>query len=95
MDGYSDENMSAGNDNDAGDKGNAPEKNEEQSGKESGLLSKSLFPHTPEPGDECIFKVVHVYDDEVEVEYAPKKKDGGDMDNDDTMERMRPYADKE
>lgn len=33
---------------------------------------------TPEPGDVCSFRVVNVYDDQVEVEYVPHGEEGGE-----------------
>ena len=43
---------------------------------ETALLPKSLLLNKDvAPGDEVILKVVHVYDDEVEVAYGTKDKD--------------------
>lgn len=53
---------------------------EEQAEGETALLPKSIFgSKMPEPGATCTFKVVHVYDDEVEVEYAKEDEDDSEM----------------
>lgn len=50
----------------------APEKEDE--GGETALLPKSILAGKDfQPGEEVVLKVVHIYDDEVEVEYAPEK----------------------
>jgi hypothetical protein len=47
------------------------------SGEETALLPKSIFgDKTLEPGATCKFKVVQIYDDEVEVAYVKHEKDG-------------------
>lgn len=49
-----------------------PEK--EAEGGETALLPKSILAGKEfQPGEEVVLKVVHIYDDEVEVEYAPEK----------------------
>lgn len=71
------------------------QKKDEQPENETGLVSKSLFGgKMPEPGSTCTFKVVKVYDDEVEVEYAGTE-DAKEPSSDDTMGRMSAFADKE
>lgn len=43
---------------------------------ETALLPKSIFEDKElKPGSECKFRIVHVYDDEVEVEYVKHDKD--------------------
>jgi hypothetical protein len=55
------------------------EKEHSDSGAETALLPKSIFgDKTLEPGAECKFKVVQIYEDEVEVEYVKHEKDGED-----------------
>lgn len=39
------------------------------------LLPASFFPHAPEVGKTCKVKVVHVYEDEIEVAYVDSKKE--------------------
>jgi hypothetical protein len=46
---------------------------------QSALLPKSVFPHEPEIGDECSFKVVALHDKDVSVEYVNhEEEEGGD-----------------
>jgi len=42
---------------------------------QTALLDKSVFPKEPNPGDICNFRVVKVYEDEVEVEYVPEAEE--------------------
>lgn len=57
------------------------EENAEDSGQETALLPKSIFPDKDlEPGKVCKFRVVATYEDEVEVEYVRSEKDSGDSD---------------
>lgn len=65
----------------------APEKSDdgkrEESDSESALLPKSFFGDKDlEVGKKCEVKIVHVYEDEVEVEYVRHKKKDNDKDND-------------
>lgn len=64
-------NEGAGSDaNETGAGAEPQQPQEEKAEGETALLPKSIFGSTPpEPGATCTFKVVHVYDDEVEVEY--------------------------
>lgn len=55
----------------------------EDSGGESALIPKSALSDKCKPGDVVTMKVVHVYDDEVEVEYMSKKHK--DEESDDEM----------
>lgn len=57
------------------DNGEMRDKNDspEDSGGESALIPKSALSDKCKPGDVVTMKVVHVYDDEVEVEYLSKK----------------------
>lgn len=50
-------------------------RDEQSSDQETALLPRSIFggQKDPEVGSECKFRIVHVYDDEVEVEYVPHK----------------------
>jgi hypothetical protein len=51
-----------------------PGMEKEDMGGETALLSKSMFGnHDPKVGEEYVFKVKRVHQDEVEVEYAPEK----------------------
>lgn len=59
---------------------------------ESAVINKSVFPAVPEPGDVCKFKVLHVYEEEVELEYLkegdkekPKSSMSGAEDQIDAM----------
>ena len=46
---------------------------------ETALLPKSILGGKEfQPGDEVVLKVVHIYEDEVEVAYAAEKKPGGE-----------------
>lgn len=52
-----------------------PSKSDKAEG-DGALVPKSLFGEEgPEVGSECKFRVVHVYDDEVEVEYVKDDDD--------------------
>lgn len=63
-----------GSDADENGAGALPDQEEKAEG-ETALLPKSIFGNKPpEPGATCTFKVVHVYDDEVEVEYQDQEK---------------------
>lgn len=56
-----------------------PPKEKEEPAENSALVPLSVFPgETPSPGDVCKFRVVHVYEDEAEIEYV--KEDGMDED---------------
>ena len=60
---------------------------EEQSNdQETALLPRSIFPSDKDvkPGSECTFKVVAVYDDEIEVKYAHSKDDKGSKSKDES-----------
>lgn len=58
-----------------------PEKDDGGSGAEEGGVQTALIPKSLlmgkefNPGDEVVLKIVHLYEDEVEVEYAPEKKE--------------------
>lgn len=55
------------------------EDSDDESMEDSALVPKSLFgSKTPKPGDTCKFKVVHIHDDEVEIEYVKRHKDKED-----------------
>lgn len=57
------------------------EKEHSDEGGETALLPKSIFgDKSLEPGSECKFKIVQVYEDEVEVKYVKHEKDGGKKD---------------
>jgi len=61
-------------------------KEDREDNEETALLPKSLLLNKDvAPGDEVILKVVHVYDDEVEVAYG-KGKDKDKGEDRDTME---------
>lgn len=65
-----------------------PENDDGGSGAEEGGVQTALLPKSIlmgkefNPGDEVVLKVVHLYEDEVEVEYASEKKEekSGGMD---------------
>lgn len=45
-------------------------------GGETALIPKSLLAGKEfKPGEEVVLKIVHIFDDEVEVQYAPEKPD--------------------
>lgn len=55
------------------------EEETQDSGKATALLPKSMFgQEAPEPGTTCTLKVVHAYDDEVEVEFVGKDDNADD-----------------
>lgn len=48
----------------------------EEGGVQTALIPKSLLMGKEfNPGDEVVLEIVHLYEDEVEVKYAPEKKD--------------------
>lgn len=63
---------------------------------QTALLDKSVFPEEPKPGDVCKFRVVKVYEDEVEVEYekedAEEKSEGKSPSMDEAMGKMDSMA---
>lgn len=72
------------------DESTETEEDSEQTGS-SALLPKSVLGgKTFEPGDEVVLKVKKVYDDEVEVEYAPEKPkmDDSEMNVDNEIDMM-------
>lgn len=80
----------AGEDQEQGDQ---TDQGQEQSDENTALLDKSVFgDNPPEPGETCTFKVVKVYDKDVEVEYQKSgkssKKPSSMDDADSKMESM-------
>ena len=71
------ENDAPGSAEDQGKDNNAPEST-------TTLVDKNIFPETPEPDQICQFKVVKVYEKEVELEYQkegqkpPSEMDGAE-----------------
>lgn len=67
-----------------GKKIDSPEEmeDEEDSGEQTTLIPKSLLPDGVKAGDEVRLKVVHSYDDELEVSYQHSKSDNNKMDED-------------
>lgn len=61
-------------------------------GGESALIPKSLLMGKEfNPGDEVVLKIVHIYEDEVEVQYAseePKDESSPMMEADEEMDKM-------
>ena len=60
------------------------------------LVPKSLLAGKDfKPGEEIVFKIVHLYDDEVEIEYASSsKKDNKDEYSDSDSEEMSSAMDR-
>jgi hypothetical protein len=59
-----------------------PKADDESAGSNSALVPKSLFGDTdPEVGSEVKFRVVHIYDKEVELEPAGEKSKSPTMDD--------------
>lgn len=65
-----------------------PAAEEEQTEQETALLPKSIFQKDVKVGSECTFKVLHIYDDEVEVEYSHSDKKKPEEDGDAMAETM-------
>lgn len=63
-------------------------------GGESALIPKSLLMGKEfNPGDEVVLKIVHIYEDEVEVQYAPEEpKEEGHSEMDEADEEMDKMA---
>lgn len=62
----------------------APEKDNESEEGETALLPKSILAGKKfEVGEEVIFKIVHEYDDEIEVEYAHDESKENESENPD------------
>lgn len=63
---------------------------EEKDKDQTALLPKSILGgKTFEPGEEVVLKIVHVYEDEVEVAYATEEKKKSAMDEaDDSLMNM-------
>jgi len=63
---------------------------EEDDNMPTALIPKSLLAGKDfKPGDEIVFKIVHLYDDEAEIAYATEKKskdDSGESDRGDEMD---------
>lgn len=81
--------------------GNTPEdKNggddDEKMEGDTALVPKSLLGgKTFNPGDEVVFKIVHIYDDEVEVEYSTGAEEGKkNADDEGDGEDMKSAMDK-
>ncbi len=75
----------------------AKEDNADEESQETALVPLSFFgDKTPEVGHECTVKVVHVYDDEIEIEYMDEEagegegKSGSEMGK--AMDRMGSMA---
>jgi hypothetical protein len=69
----------------------------EEYGGESALIPKALLAGKEfKPGEEVVFKIVHMYEDEVEIEYATDdKKDTKKSNMDMAMDGMDAMATKE
>lgn len=83
-------------DTDSGDSG----KGKDDYGSESALIPKALLAGKDfKPGDEVVFKIVHMYEDEVEIEYATDDSDNekseGKSTMDESMDKMDEMATKE
>lgn len=62
---------------------------------ETALLPKSMFAGKEiNPGDEFVFKVVRLYEDEVEIEYAPEKPHDEEMEGKPAMQESMGGMDK-
>lgn len=68
----------------------------ESTEQETALLPKSIFGQKDlKVGSECSFRIVHIYDDEIEVEYVAhksKKPGGSMMEVDRNIDRMASEA---
>ncbi len=74
------------------------ESKENEYGSESALIPKALLAGKDfKPGDEVVFKIVHMYEDEVEIEYStgPDEKKESKSTMDESMEKMDSMATKE
>lgn len=74
-----------------------PESKGEEPDTETTLIPKTLLAGKEfKPGDEVIFKIVHMYDDEVEIAYATdEKKEEPKSAMDESMDDMGKMAMKE
>lgn len=71
------------------------DKGKDDAGDTSFLAPKSSFGgHEINPGDEFVFKVVKVYEDEVELEYAPEKPHDESMEDKPAMNESMGEMDK-
>lgn len=55
---------------------------------ESAFLPRGLFGKEPEPGGICKFRVIRVFDDDVEVEYVSEKKVEKEPSADEQLDKM-------
>lgn len=53
---------------------------------DSALIPKSIVPKDAKPGDVCSFKIVHMYEDEAEIQYV--KKDDEEKGEEHPVDRM-------
>lgn len=60
----------------------------ESESENTALLPASFFPHSPEVGKTCKVKVVHVYEDEIEVEYVDSKEEKSESTMDAEIDRV-------
>jgi len=67
------------------------DKSSEESGRESALIPKSLLAGMEiKPGDDVLLRVVHVYPDEIEVEYAhaEEREEETEMSGEDKLDKL-------
>ncbi len=91
---YTEEQTDTSPDTDSDDAG----KGKDDYGSESALIPTALLAGKDfKPGDEVVFKIVHMYEDEVEIEYAKDDSDNdkGKSTMDESMEKMDSMAAKE
>src|SRR5438105_633653 len=81
---YPDTESDAGPDAGSSDRSPKPDMGES----ETALLPRSMFGgKEPKPGEEYIFKVEHIYSDEIEVSYSKGEEEGGEQTGSDTPEQ--------
>jgi hypothetical protein len=83
------EDTAAAAESDVGDASEGP--GLEEGGVQTALIPKSVLGgRMPNPGDEITFRVVHIYEDEVEVELAGGREEPEE--EEETGEEEEPYA---
>jgi hypothetical protein len=66
--------------------GGEEQHDEKQEGGKTALLPKSIFPHEPEVGDVCQFRVEAIHDEEISVAYEDEKGEKEEQQNSESPE---------
>lgn len=92
---YDDATDSASPSSSEGDEKDTKSKEDKKDDMPTALIPKSLLAGKDfKPGEEIVFKIVHLYDDEVEIEYASSSKKEKDESSDSDSEEMSSAMDR-